>query len=72
MSNRQFTPEVPTTQLFIPTVIERTPCKRHGADKGQPCGNLGPYHAICNARAKRAGFNAPISEKSLRMNRFKR
>lgn len=72
MHNRRFTPEKPTTELFIPTVVERIFCKKHGAEKGEPCGRLGPYMAVCNARAKRAGFNAPVSEKSLRMNRHKR
>lgn len=72
MHKRNVTPETPTTDRFVPSVIEREACKRHGAEKGDPCGHLGPNAVICNARAKRAGFNGKISEKSIRMTRQKR
>ena len=60
-------PENPTSELFLQSVIDRQGCQKHGVNKGEPCGRMGPYRAICNARAKRAGFNHKISEKSLRL-----
>ena len=71
MYNRSATPknEKPTTELFMDAVLERETCRKHKADIGQPCGWMGPYRAICNARAKRAGFNAPVRPESLRLHR---
>ncbi len=66
--------ETPTTELFMEDVIDRQPCKRHDADKGLPCWHLPDstgfgLGAICNWRAKKAGFNNKIDERSLRLNR---
>jgi hypothetical protein len=64
--------EVPTTELFMGVVIGRVPCRKHGRAEGEPCGTLGPHRVICNDRARKAGFNHKISEKSLRMTRPKK
>lgn len=72
MYNRKFTPakgDKPTTELFMDAVLERQACRHHKAEKGQPCGWMGPFRAICNKRAKAAGFNHPIHPGSLRLNR---
>lgn len=67
--------ETPTTELYMKDVIHRQPCKRHDADKGDPCWLLSKegfqLGAICNWRAKKAGFNHKIDERSLRLNRRK-
>lgn len=67
--------EKPTTEVFMDSVIERVPCKRHASEKGSPCWGITTSSglglgAVCNWRAKKAGFNHKISEKSLRLNRF--
>jgi hypothetical protein len=57
--------------LRIPIVMEASHCKKHRADKGEPCWTLrintdkrlAP--AVCGARVKRAGFTAPISEEAM-------
>lgn len=71
--HNKFTPEVPTTERYLQTVIDRQPCGKHNADKGEPCFTLpktrGYTTAVCNRRAKRAGFNHRISLKSLSMMR---
>lgn len=69
--------EVPTTDLYLPSVMDRQQCPKHKAPQGVPCFHIprvkgGYFGAVCNKRAKRAGFNAPIQERSLRMNRGKR
>lgn len=62
----------PTTELYIPDVLLRTDCPKHKAKLGFGCfvtigyKDKKPKHAVCNARAKKAGFNAPIHEASLR------
>ena len=59
---------------FVATVMERTSCKRHGVEEGVACWPMYPVQgpplsAICNKRAKRAGFDGKIDDKSLRTNR---
>lgn len=54
----------------IPEVMARETCKVHRAEKNQPCWWLWllsdrKTEAICNARAKRAGFNAEITPTSM-------
>lgn len=54
----------------IPEVIDRASCDKHRAITGKPCWQVwtlagGKLPAICNARAKRAGFNAEINPASL-------
>lgn len=54
----------------IPTVVSTSPCVKHRAGKGVPCWWVhlsagARAMAVCNSRAKKAGFNAPISEQSL-------
>jgi hypothetical protein len=66
----------PTTELYIPTVLERTSCKNHDVPEGVPCFHIGNdesgYNAaVCNKRALRAGFNARISKSSLVRNHIK-
>jgi hypothetical protein len=56
---------------FIETVLDREGCNKHNALKGAPCflirknEGFGHYAAICNKRAKRAGFVGEISAKAL-------
>jgi hypothetical protein len=69
MHNKLVAPEKPTTALFMDTILDRQACPKHKAEKGFPCGWLGPHRVVCNKRARRAGFNHRISEKSLRLNR---
>lgn len=63
--------EVPTTELFMPTVIAQTACGTHSAVRGVPCFEVprkdeNGYHAgICNRRALATGFDNPIKPESL-------
>jgi len=61
-----FNKDVPSTATFIPQVMAASHCKKHRAAQDSPCYWVGSYRGVCNARAKRAGFTAPISEKSMR------
>lgn len=70
------TPEKPTTERFLSTVIERQACVKHNVPEGIPCwhitrgsGGFGFLAGVCDKRAQRAGFSHDISEKSLRLNR---
>lgn len=54
----------PTTVTFIPAVMAASTCKKHGAAEDEPCYVLNERRGVCNARAKRAGFNHEVSEKS--------
>lgn len=70
----QFAAEKPTTELFLDTILDRRPCPKHKAAIGEPCWVLerslrGGALAVCNRRARAAGFNHPIDPKSLRLNR---
>lgn len=64
----------PTTETFILTVLERTSCNNHSATEHVPCwaiegGTPGNYMiGVCNGRAVRAGFNAKISQSSVKRN----
>lgn len=74
MFNKPIAPEVPTTEQFVWTVVDREPCGKHQAHKGTPCWQIIQSDgmgtgAICNKRARKAGFNHRISEKSLRLSR---
>lgn len=59
----------------IASILERTTCKKHGAQEGAPCWNVrtgsanwsGFLAAICGARVKRAGFNGKVDPSSLRL-----
>lgn len=70
----------PTTELYVDAVLNRTTCKNHGCDLGEPCwilvqpspDNVYGLVAVCNKRAIRAGFNARISKSSLVRNHIKR
>lgn len=60
-----------TSEVYLPVVIERETCGSHNAQKGYPCWTLETSGGslllgICNKRAKRAGFNHPVSQKSMR------
>lgn len=77
MPNRKFTPEKPTTELFLPTILDRLGCGRHKVPVGVPCFHVvrdgfGRGAGICNYRAKKAGFNHPVDPKSLRRNQGKK
>jgi hypothetical protein len=63
-----------TSEKFIEKVLERTDCKKHKAFTGIPCFHIRPANSkfgylagICNNRAKRAGYNAPISESAVKL-----
>jgi hypothetical protein len=62
----------------IQAVIETVGCTRHAAERLKPCWwtkqntSSKISFAVCDARARDAGFNAPISDKSLRLNHFKK
>lgn len=63
--------EIPTTDLFMPIVLDMVPCDRHRVELNVPCFQVpkkdesGYFPGICNHRAKRAGFDAPIRPQSL-------
>jgi hypothetical protein len=64
------TDEAPTTDLFISDVLLRKPCKDHDAGLGLACFQLVTddgvgLAAVCNRRARAAGFNASVSPQSL-------
>lgn len=74
MFNRSRTVEKPSTELFLDSVLERVDCRKHKVPTGVPCFHIykttgGYFPAVCNKRAVRAGFNAPIRPESLRLNR---
>ncbi len=67
------TPERPTTELFISRILDREACDEHKMPIGIPCWHIhttsdGYKPAVCNERAKKAGFDSNISEKSLLAN----
>lgn len=69
--------EKPTTELFVQSVVDKVGCNKHDADKGFACWGIETSSglglgAVCNRRAKRAGFNHKISEASLRLHRKKK
>lgn len=64
----------PTSELFMELVLERGGCTKHNASIGTPCwliemSSAGVLGAICNKRARAAGFDHKISPKSLSMAR---
>lgn len=76
MYNRPTTPknEKPTTELFMDAILERKACQKHEASVGDPCWGIVQSDglgrgAVCNRRAKAAGFNNPIRPESLRLHR---
>lgn len=63
--------DVPTTKLYLDRIINETWCNKHKASIGAPCWGMPELSglgrsAVCNSRAKKAGFNNKISEGSLR------
>lgn len=60
--------EAPSTEMYIPTVLERTSCSKHNAERDEPCYYIDGLRGVCNRRAKSAGYNHPISDKA-RMNK---
>ena len=55
---------------FVFTIIDRQKCSRHNAPSGTPCWHIIGENgfgnaAICNKRAKSAGFVGKISRVSL-------
>lgn len=63
------------TDGFIDTIIEKVGCTKHHAKKSQPCwainsgiANSRVAFAVCNFRAKAAGFKSKIDPRSLRRN----
>lgn len=71
MKNAPVVDDVPTTELYVPRVILRTSCVIHEVETGEPCHEFESLISdtivggICNARARRAGMNAPIRPASL-------
>jgi hypothetical protein len=60
-----------TTALYVGSVITRAACEKHDVGTSQPCfvitgKNEKTHRAVCNDRARAAGFRAPISPNSLR------
>lgn len=61
-----------TFDLFVPTVVTVATCVKHNAGQGEYCHTFDALDhsrvigGICNQRAKKAGFDAPIKESSLR------
>lgn len=62
----------PPIALLIDIIIAKEPCKRHDVGLGVPCWFVpcatGPnpyFKAICNRRAKRAGYAHSINVNSL-------
>lgn len=54
----------------IPDIIAAQTCQKHEASKQQPCWQIWTLaghklSAICNTRAKRAGYDGDISEAAL-------
>lgn len=74
---KNVTPERPTTDRYLDRIIDETSCKKHEAEAGDPCWGVAELSglgrgAVCNSRAKKAGFNHPISIHALRLNRQKK
>lgn len=65
------TDDTPTTDLYVPLVVDRTNCLVHGARHGEWCHVFESIISdaitggICNHRARSAGMNAPIRPASL-------
>lgn len=63
--------DVPTTELFVPQVMDRIGCVEHDTIPGVPCYWFQSLisdkwiEAVCNRRARRAGMTAPIRPASL-------
>lgn len=63
--------EIPTEELYVPLVVDRTTCLEHGALPGEHCHVFESLISdawiggICNTRARRAGMTAPIRPASL-------
>lgn len=61
--------DVPTTALYIQTVIDRSDCHRH--DTSDACykipkvSGVGYHEGICNSRARKAGMTGRIRPASL-------
>lgn len=56
--------EAPSTETFIDETMSRSNCKKHKADVDEPCYRIEHLRGVCNARAKRAGYDHTISDSS--------
>lgn len=56
-----------TSKVYISDVLTRKACSKHEAEQGKPCWRIitsdtGEFlNAICNNRARRAGYKAKVS-----------
>lgn len=58
----------PTFESKIGTVIGATDCRKHDAEELVPCWIIADqFGAVCNSRARRAGFHGKISPVSLNL-----
>lgn len=70
MYNKKTKPK-PNDGEHIKDIISRTVCRKHKADKGEPCFNIkfdsrAAYGAgICNDRVVKAGYNGTISDSAM-------
>jgi hypothetical protein len=60
----------PTFNLFIPSILQQTECRRHKVPVGTPCWVMftvsgDSRDAICNHRAVSAGWNGKIDPVSM-------
>ena len=72
-TNQDF--DEPTTELYLPKIINHMVCHTHKKALGEPCyvakGTTDEYRSIvgiCNARAKAAGYNGFVQASSLDRN----
>lgn len=70
--HNKFADEKPSTELYLSTVVDREACGKHQAKAGVPCWIMESsvgflLQGICNKRAKKAGFNHKVSDKSMRL-----
>lgn len=59
---------------YIPLIIDRTGCGRHGVFTGAPCWTIdtasgAELSGVCGFRAKKAGFRGTPSDASIRRRR---
>lgn len=57
----------PTNTTFIEKICVKTSCNKHKAPVNISCFTIiseagKEYHAVCNSRAKRAGYNGVVSD----------
>lgn len=70
--------ESPTTDRFVPTIIDKVDCQKHFRDVGDPCyvihaATSNSIHmGVCNRRALKAGMVGKVSPGSLSTNKPKK